>query len=445
MKTRMFDYSKFNNMRYFFTLILSLTLVYATLGQNSKGLSSTRYSGIQGVIFNPAQISNSPYRADINILSPYAIAGSDYVGINFETLFDNDEISEDEVAFFPKADNNFLSNTDILGPSFFVNLNRKSSIGLTSRLRIMSSINNINGELFENLVDDFDDNEDFSARVDNLSFTTHAWIEYGLSYGYLLKETRSYDLSVGATAKVLQGAGAVYGNSNRLTADYDASNDLVTTTGSLNFGNTPGFEDGDFEFSNFSFGFGLDLGAAIFSKEGAQNYWRAGISINDIGAITYEDAVLNNYDLNGTVSDDSFNGDDFEESVDNNYQSTETIQDQKVILPTAAHLFVDYQVKGKFYVNVESAISLIGKNKATANRVYTYATINPRFEGRWLGVSSPLTVEQHIGFSWGLQLKLGPIWVGSSTAISNFISDSSRGVDAYVALKVPLFKSRNRS
>ena len=102
MKTRMFDYSKFNNMRYFFTLILSLTLVYVAVGQNSKGLSSTRFSGIQGVIFNPAQISNSPYRADINILSPYAIAGSDYVGINFETLFDNDEISEDEVAFFQK-------------------------------------------------------------------------------------------------------------------------------------------------------------------------------------------------------------------------------------------------------------------------------------------------------------------------------------------------------
>src|SRR5690606_28250556 len=90
-----------------------------------------------------------------------------------------------------RDNNQFFLNMDVLGPSVMFNLNRKNSIALTTRVRAFFNLNNINGELYDAITNNFDRDQNFDFRVDDLSGTMHVWGEFGLTYGRILMERES--------------------------------------------------------------------------------------------------------------------------------------------------------------------------------------------------------------------------------------------------------------
>jgi hypothetical protein len=242
-------------------LLLSLiaTLSYS---QSYVGHSIDNYSGIQGVTYNPSSIVGSNLRADINLFSVSVFGGSDYFGINLSDIISSDggfDFEEDSEKF-PSNSNNFFFNADVLGPSFMINLNKRSSIGLITRVRSNFNIHNINGELYEALVDDFESDDDFVFDSQNLSGTVHAWAEIGLAYGRILMDKPNHFLKGGVTLKYLQGAGSAFLNSPGLQGQLLGSSNTLISEGELNYGTTEGFDSDDIDFSNITGSFGLDVG-----------------------------------------------------------------------------------------------------------------------------------------------------------------------------------------
>ncbi|WP_458629162.1 DUF5723 family protein [Winogradskyella sp. PC D3.3] len=439
---------KFTKLLTFSVFLFFLNLSF---GQSYVGHSVDNYSGIHGVIYNPSSIVGSNLRADINLLSASVFGGSDYFGINVSDILNSDGgfDFEDDTEKFTSNSNNFFLNIDVLGPSFMFNINKRSSIGIVTRVRSNLNINNINGELYETITNDFDSDEDFNFDSKNLNGTIHAWAEVGLAYGRILMEKPNHLLKGGVTLKYLQGAGGAFMSSPGLQGQYNASTEMLTTQGQLNYGTSQDFEADDVDFSNLTAGFGLDLGFTYQwysdrSNNSLPTYktpykLKVGVSVTDIGAINYDNATVSNYDLNA-VADTSNSEDDVEDFLDNNYSKVETNETAKIKLPTALHLLVDYRLAKKWYVSAQADLSLVKKGTELSSTVINTATVAPRFETKWFSFYAPLSFRQYGDVSFGGGLRFGPLTVGSGSVFTNLLSDSSKTTDLYLGLRIPLYR-----
>ena len=432
--------------------VVAIFLCSVSHAQSYIGQTLDHYSGIQGIIYNPSFVVDSKQRADINILSISAFGGSDYFSMDIDGILDSEDgfnIS-DGLVETPKIDNQFFLNVDILGPSFMFNLSKRSSIGITSRARTFLNFNNLNGTLYENLTESFGDNQNFNFELQNFSGTIHAWAEVGLTYGRVLVNNNSSFLKGGFTLKYLQGAGSTFVNAPSATGQYDMASQLLTTAGNFNYGYTLGFDPDNIEFSNVSSGFGGDVGFTyeyrprVAYDSIGRNYsnykLRTGISITDIGSISYDDSNVTSYDLDNTIDKEEFEGRGTREVLEENYQGIEEVITSKINLPTAMHLFMDYKMKKYLYLGLQGSLSLIGDDQEQANRIINTLTATPRFQSRWFSFYLPVSLRQYDGFAMGAGLRLGPLSVGSGSVISNYLGDSSQTTDIYAGLKIPIYR-----
>ncbi|WCO02695.1 DUF5723 family protein [Psychroserpens ponticola] len=429
-------------------LLLSVLLFNESFSQSYIGYNADNYSGIHGVTHNPSNIFGSNFKTDVNLISVSGFTGSDYFGINFSSILSgNFDVDEDSERFVSDK-NNFFLNTDILGPSFMFNINKKSSIGIITRARVFFNLNNINGELFEAIEDDFESDSNVAFGSQNLNGTIHAWTEIGIAYGRLLMDKQNHILKGGVTLKYLQGAGALFTNSPGLTGQYNNVTETLTTQGELNYGTTEDFDSDDLGFDNLTAGFGLDLGFTYQWHPNREDdstpiykdhyKLKAGIAITDIGSIKYKNAERTTYNMNNTVDASSF--DDLEEFLDDNYNNTDVIEDTKIQLPTALHLLVDYRLAKKWLVSAQANLSLVKKENDLASSIINTVTIAPRLETKWFSFYTPLSFRQYGDFAFGGGFRLGPLSVGSGSIFSNLLSDSSKTTDVFFGLKVPIYR-----
>lgn len=430
---------------------LSFFAFISTYSQNYVGHAIDNYSGIQGVTYNPSSIVGSGFRTDINLLSSSIFGGSDYFGINVNDIIKSDggfDFDEDAKKS-PSNSNNFFFNADIIGPSFMFNLNKKSSIGFISRVRAHLNINDINGELYEAIVNDFESDEDFDFDSKNLNGTIHAWGEIGLAYGRILMDKPKHLLKGGVTLKYLQGAGSVYMSSPGMQGQYSASTEMLTTQGQLNYGTTQDFDEDDIEFKDLTAGFGLDIGFTYQWNNDTENdslsniknpyKLKVGVSVTDIGSIGYDNATTTSYDLNNTVDTSTFD-EDVEEFLDENYPRTENEGTAKIKLPTALHLLVDYRLHKSWYVSAQADLSMIKDNSKLSNTIINTIVIAPRLETKKFSFYAPISFRQYGDVSFGGGLRFYGITIGSGSIFTNLLSDSTKTTDVYVGFNIPFYK-----
>jgi hypothetical protein len=408
------------------------------------------FAGIHGVVYNPANIVNSPYKVDVNLISVSGFGGSDYFSIDFDNIIDPADgyDFEDDTTVFPKDNNNFFFNVDVLGSSFMFNLSEKSSIGLITRLRGFSNVNEISGVLFENVSNDLDDEEDFSFNSPNLNTTFHTWSEIGLSYGRILLDKPNHMLSGGATLKYLMGAGSLFVSTPGLSGEYTASTEIVDSQGALNYGSSQGFDEDNISFNDIASGYGLDIGFIYEwhpkrdeNTRFHQDPYRLkiGVSVTDIGSIDYDDSDIKTYDLNARVSADAYDG-DVEEFLDNNYDNSTEIQTANIQLPTAMRVLVDYRIAKKWLVSAQADLSLVNSKKQQSNRIINTYTFMPRFESRWLTFFASISFREYDDFAFGAGLRFGPLSIGSGSVFSNLLLGESKTSDIFIGLKIPVYR-----
>lgn len=431
----------------FLTILFFTASVHFIHAQSFIGSTVDNYAGVHSVLFNPANAADSRMKLDINLFSTSAYVGNDFITIdlsdigNFGDGFDFDSDAETN----PTDNNNFFGNVDILGPSALFNLNEKSSIAITTRARGFFNLHNIGGELYE-VANSDDDVDNFNLSMDDLSGVVHAWAEFGVTYGRVVLEKDKHFLKAGATLKYLAGAGGVFGFSPQLMANYNSSNEALTTSGNLNYGYTSGFDSDEIGFSDVSGGFGADLGV-VYEFRNADNWdenpykFRVGLSVTDIGAINYKGTSNFRYDMNATIDANEFEEKDLDEVLEDNYIGSETLEKTKFGLPTAIQVFADYSISTRFFVSAQGAISIKKVSDIPVSNIINSFSVTPRFEMRWISVYSPISVRQYdSSVAWGFGLRAGPLTVGSGSILTNLISSSSRSADVYIGLKIPLYK-----
>lgn len=432
---------------------LSLVLIaalYSTcaVAQSFVGFSSDNYSGVHQGIFNPAFLVDSKLKVDVNLISVGASFATDYTDLtldNIQDILNAENLSDANTN--PKDDNRVWLYADILGPSFFFKLNEKSAIGFTSRLRTLGNFENISGELLESAINGFP-NISYSFSQENLSFQTHPFAEFGVSYSRVLYDEDRLRLKGGASIKYLLGGGVAQGFSESLAGRYSLFTGDVSFSGDfayqLSYTEDQEILNPEDILSNaesglaFDLGFVLDIRPKDWDNSGVTGnpyMFRVGVALTDLGRVTYS------VDDNRYAFDSSdIDGDQFEENIEdalNAFVAEESTRDLAVSLPSTLRVTVDYHITNNLFANLDvqqNLVSTSGPSSRALNRI----TFTPRLETGLIGLYLPISHNEFAGGAVGAGLRLGPLVVGSQTVISNLFSDNANLAHAYFGLKVPI-------
>ena len=451
------------------TIAAFLILMAAAVNAQSYiGYHSDNYNGVHGLLYNPANIADSRFKTDINLIGASVILGNDYYGVKFGDIFDENFDIDDDGIKSPKNSNNAYGNADILGPSFMFNVSPRSSLAVFTRARVFFNANDINGETYENISDEFDENVDFNVNEGDYELSSHAWAETGITFATVLLNKDQHFIKGGLTLKYLMGYGNAYSSGKNITIDYDADGSGTTgsieSTGEISYGNssniTNDFED--YEFEKSADGFGADLG---FVYEWRPNYadytttdadgntyapkdinkykLKFGLSLTDLGSLNYKNGSEEAYDITNSINQDDFeNEEGFEDKLNNLYTQIRSGNSAKAVLPTALHFNADWNINNHFYANLNTDLSLTSKSKTNTNSIANIVSLTPRFESKWFSFYSPISYIENIGVQWGAGLRAGPLYIGSGSILTVLTSDESKGADVYAGLKIPIYQNR---
>jgi outer membrane protein OmpA-like peptidoglycan-associated protein len=192
-------------------------------------------------------------------------------------------------------------------------------------------------------------------------------------------------------------------------------------------------------------GFGADFGAVYEwrpkIKDLSKYKLRLGISLTDVGSLNFDDSLERKYSLNKTITETTYQDySSFDDFIKKNYTSfTETKNDSRVSLPTATHLNADWNINNVFFLNINGDFGLGDKNKKDTNFIANTISLTPRYESKWVGVYLPINYMDYRGVLAGFGFRLGPLFVGSGSIITNLISDQSKGIDLHAGLQVPIY------
>ena len=129
-------------------ILILLTSVCAS-SQSYIGFLTDNYSGVHGVISNPANIVDSRFKTDINLVGASVFGANDAYEFNvFDAIKDDFDFDRDATKTFTD-DNNLGANIDVLGPSFMFNINATNSIAVSTRVRAFTNLNRINGSTID--------------------------------------------------------------------------------------------------------------------------------------------------------------------------------------------------------------------------------------------------------------------------------------------------------
>lgn len=435
-------------------LLLVLLIPFLINAQSYSGMSYGNYSGIHGVIQNPASLVGTPLRYEVNLFGANAFVNNDLVAISLKDLISGDGLDldtflGDATDLSKSSANNLHQNFDILGPSVMLNIKDNMAVGLYTRMRFITNVTDIDFATFDRFSDNnFNEDTDYSLAINESAINIHAWAEVGASYAMELEPSVNSKLKLGASIKRLQGIANALIAFDDLTIDYHADTQTMDTDGELSYGVS--IDDIEHISENASSnpmdyfdkdakGFGFDLGAVYQWAPGNCKRigykFKLGVSITDIGKIKYTKGRKTTYNLQRTgLTEADLEGDDFEATINSVYGGQVSNETLDASLPTAAHINFDWNIDDKFYLNLNTDQALSSDTSIISNY-----TLTPRFESKWISAFVPINYDAYTNFGMGAGVRLGPLYIGSNTVLSSLMG-ATKKADIYFGLKVPIYK-----
>ncbi len=452
----------------FSVVLLKLSNLF---GQEQLGLRLENYSGVSGILLNPASNATSKLGWDVNIIGVGAFFGNDIGYIenatvgsaanNAATIGPNPELGYKSniqatllLNAYKSTNPKFVSTSvQIMGPSFVINLASGHSFGLFTQVRAMGGSHGLprlaNPYEYEKLKkgDVYD--------IDPFKISGMAWSEIGFNYGYRFGDESEGGLAFGVNVKYLNGFQAGYGNVLPGTRAQSVTGDSFRfELARIEAGFTTNYMDKNTVSKSNGSGFGIDIGAVmtIPGDEERPYEWRFGASVMDMGSVNFtQNAEVQQITLKEPFV---FDKNDYQ-NLDPKDPRADAIQrfSQKAFgsplatlksktfsmgLPSALQVSADYSFTKNLFVNATLLQALpVGETVLVRDNLLA---VTPRFESRWLSASLPISLLNWGQMRMGLATRLAFLTIGTEDLLSLISSSKLTGTDIYVALKVNPFR-----
>lgn len=478
--------------RFLRCIIFFLLLGNTAYAQDFLGYSNSNYAGVSGIDLQPASIVDSRYKFDATITGLSLNFANNYVGVKRGT-FKYDKSFNDTSSGWPfnhmpafndpnfqanylkKRDNDkpksvYFSNQLVL-PSFMITLDKKSAIALSWRVRSYINVDGIESQLANLIYSGLKDSLYWEQKFgnENFSIQTMSWAEYGATYGRVLKDDGDHFFKAAGRVKFLQGLQAAYMFIRELQYDFTNDDTLTLFNSDVSYGHSTNydFDQGQLKYKLVSKpSFGFDLGFVYewrpdhkqykYDMDGETDLWyrnknkyklRIGFSAVDIGAVKFEKGEFSR-NFKADIRDwnlDSLqftNVSDFDDTLRNRFVFTEDKGIFKMNLPTAFSIQADYNIWKDFYANFTAYYALQFKNDEHKTHDITTFSIAPRWDHKWFGVFLPVSHNSFGNTMMGLDLRIGPLIVGTQSIGGLLGSTDMFSSDVHFLLKVPVMYKR---
>jgi hypothetical protein len=447
-------------------------LSFSLMAQEQLGLRLDNFSGVSGISINPSSNGTSKFGWDVNLGgvgfflnnnvgfidgASVGKAASNAMTIGPADALDITKIQNATLRydFYDNTNPKYFSlSTQIMGPSFVINLKSGHSFGLFTGARVMASSHDIPG-LFNGY--------EFMRTKINQAFTVDpfkvsgmAWREVGLNYAYRIGDDTDGSLTLGANVRYVSAYQAFYVRNMTGTTMARISKDSVRFDGLRGeFGATMDLTSNNRQVNTNGSGVGFDIGATLTiptSDDEMPYAWRFGASVLDMGAVTMDANTevhrieiaepyqimkqkFNNLDPNDPGRDAL---ERFSKDITGKTEGTLRSNTFSMGMPTAISLQADYAVmKGVFVNGLLMQRIPVGEHILLRDNLFA---ITPRYESRWIGGSLPISIVNWKTTRVGLAARLAFLTIGTDDLGSIITNGNLTGTDFYFALKINPFK-----
>jgi len=467
-----------------FSLIV-LTLINGVDAQEMIGVTFGNYSGITSAIVNPALMTGSKAYLNINIVSSDSYAKNDWAYLPKEDKTFWDLLTLDTlIPKYGKWKYNGLytyhkntspvdiyQSTRMLGPSFMIHTG-EHAFGLSISLRGHINATNIAYEMpifmYEGMT--YEELQNVVFDDYNINFSTMTWSEFATSWAWDFARPYKAKLTFGTNIKLnlaYDGAYAVNKHVKYIIYDpktiqfynfdseiaysvpvnYDSTDIIIN--GSLIQGIGAGIDLG-FVYTRMKSSLYRRGGPKICSKPYEDYIYRIGVSILDIGAVSFnKNAQKHKYnDVSvywaqfDTLEYHSFNSSmqDLSQAFYGDPYKSKTADKFSIPLPTTLSIQFEGHLRKNIYISALIMQPLVF-SKRQLLRPVQYA-ITSRFENDYIAFSIPLSIIQYKYIRLGASIRLGPLTIGSERLGTLLGISDLDGMDLYASLKFSLKKGR---
>ncbi|MEO9004383.1 MAG: hypothetical protein ABI288_06585, partial [Ginsengibacter sp.] len=325
------------------SFLISFLFFSKTYSQDFLGLSTGNYSGVTGVMLQPAQIVDSRFKFDINLFSTGVSYSNNYFLLDKNAILKFNKSDFNDYATFkdrylseaslPAGEKVFfnINNRTQLPFSFMATTGKKSAIALNMQLRTMIQGRGISQDFaslgFNNF---YPSSNNPSVDASGISINSLSWAEVGLTYGRVLYASGNHFLKAAVTGKYLAGLSSISLSTNELQmgVNSDSTFNFNSPNVSYNHNKNADFNklfDKNFSPNANSFGFdaglvyeyrgNIDKFKYLKSDDGISSdalrrdvskyIFKLGVSLLDVGMFQFDKpddvnsfaANINNWDI----------------------------------------------------------------------------------------------------------------------------------------------------
>jgi hypothetical protein len=462
-------------LRLLLTVVVGInsSMVWA---QYQPGLVSSNYGGIHRMLQNPSSVAGSRYKFQVIAFTGTSSVNSLYTKYVAKGFFQTIQLPYSQGLSLPLRTIGSITNaprttsySEILGPSFLINVDGNQTIALHTRMKSYlygSSLPENLTEAYRNRL--FYKNLQPSTGSFDFNLAHNSYGEIGLTYGLQVFDGQWHRLKIGATVRRIVGAQmtslnaqgnyAIRQTNGDTEKTLDITNleyDLSQTTPRKDFGLSSIFS------SAYGSGWGYDLGATYEigrrttgrgynsdtpTKDPRPAYWLrlsaalmnggsikypTGQSVTGSGPLTFQQDELDKF---GDAPTDYLTA-----KADN---SPQKYSPGKIALPRMIHLEADMRLAPSFYVN-----GLLMKNLSSAARIQmpNMLIITPRFEDEDVEFGLPVSIiGPNSRVAVGMSARLGPITLGFSD-MGHLFSQKGDNQSSIAWIGLSVWKWRKKS
>jgi hypothetical protein len=460
---------------------LSIVLIILSLplsGQQGLGWLTDPHAGISAAFLQPAATSTTPYNWDFTIGGVGANVRNNFTflkgagGASFlQQLRSGNEISFSETEFsfsiddqkyfydFPEGERSIYASlsAEVLGPSFSIQLGNYTRVGAFTRLRALASTRSIDADLNFYPYDAFGNNVDIPINESYAAATAWGEIGFHLSRAFAL----GYDgeLRIGISPKYLMGIeGATASNPEGAAIRQLGGDSLIVSNLDAELAFTNAFRQGESGNGPAGTGFGIDLGVqyAWGEADGAGHRYTIGFSVLDLGGITFDrGAQVHRFANSGQVlfdaEDYEIENDDYTDEAirrlaQNVYDGgtfSQTGDEFTVSLPTAISAQFSVKPIDDVVVSAVYRDDLPLRNEQLSQGSQLVAAAH--YSKWWYGAGLTAGVYDWDQFNLGLQLRLGPLYLGTDQLFGALLKRKElSGGSFYLGLRMHDFGGQKR-
>lgn len=474
-------------MRKIYIITVLSFLFFTTQSQDFLGISTGNFSGISGVMLQPASIVDSRYKFDVNLYSTSVNYSNNYFLLNRDALlkFNKNSFSDYQTfkarylseASLKAGERVFLNigNRTQMPLSFMVTTGKKSAIALNIQSRSMIQGRGITQELAKMAYNGFYspllNNNIINASGFNLKALT--WAEIGFTYGRVLYASDKHFFKAAITGKYLAGVASISMGSNdiRFSVNNDSSINFNTNRFDYNHNKNADFDMVfDKNFSPDANAVGFDAGLVYEYRGNFQKFkyirnddekpyladrrdvnkyiFKLGVSLVDVGMFRFQKPDnVNPFSANITnwnVASANYNTiREFDTALANRVLAIPGSRFYNTYLPAALSVQFDLRFVKGFYLNAMAYRPVnIGKDDGQRFNSYGFYTITPRWESRHFGVYIPYTIADKNSLTnyqqnlLGATVRLGPLFIGSSNLGTMLFNENLKAADVHIGLKI---------